>query len=102
MESDQCKDLGVVADQYDAVICVGVFTAGHVKGKGLDDVVHVVKPGGLACFGVNGNVADDSQYEFHEKTSQLSEDGKWKLISKYYEPQYFKEGIAWFYVYQIL
>ena len=60
----------------------GVFTAGHVKGKGLDDVVHVVKPGGLACFSVNGNVADDSQYEFHEKMNQLSEEGKWKLISK--------------------
>jgi SAM-dependent methyltransferase len=102
MGSDQCKDLGVAADQYDAVICVGVFTAGHVKGKGLDDVVHVVKPGGLASIGVNGNAADDPRYQYHEKMNQLTVEGKWKLISKYYEQHYLKEGSAWFYVYQIL
>jgi hypothetical protein len=69
---------------------------------GLDDVVHVVKPGGLASFGVNQNVADDPEYEFDKKMNQLTAEGKWKLISKYHEPRYFKEGTAWFYIYQIL
>ena len=102
MGSDECKDLGVPANQYDAVICVGVFTSGHVKGKGLDDVVHVVKPGGLASFGVNESVADDPEYGYNKKMNQLSVDGRWKLISKIHEPQYFKEGSAWFYIYQIV
>ena len=102
MSSDQCKDLGVSANLYDAAICVGVFTLGHVKAKGLDDVVHVIKPGGLACFGVNGSIADNAEYGFREKMDQLSKEKKWEMISKHYEPNYFKGGWAWFYVYQIL
>ena len=102
MSSDQCKDLGVSANQYDAAICVGVFTLGHVKAKGLDDLVHVVKPGGLASFGVNGSVADNSEYGFHEKMDQLSKEGKWKIVSEHHEPNYFKYSWARFYVYQIL
>ena len=102
MGSAQCKDLGLPANKYDAVICVGVFTTGHVKGNGLDDIVHVVKPGGLTSFGVNGYVADDPQYEFHEKMNELCAEGKWELVSKYYEPRYLNEIWAWFYVYQIL
>ncbi|XP_028408876.1 methyltransferase-like protein 27 [Dendronephthya gigantea] len=102
MASDECKDLGVGADLYDAAICVGVFTLGHVKGKGFDDLVHVVKPGGLACFNVNEKVANNPEYKYDEKMSQLVKEGKWKLLSKYYEPQYYEEGQAWFYVYQIL
>ena len=102
MGSVQCKDLGASANQYNAAICVGVFSLGQVKAKGLDDMVHVVKPGGLACFGINGNVADDSEYGFDEKMNQLSKEGKWKMISKHYESNYFKGGWAWFYVFEIL
>lgn len=102
MGSDQCKDLGILANQYDAVLCIGVFAAGHVKGKGFDDLVHVVKPGGLASFSINAHVADNPQYGFIEKMDQLCGNGKWKLISKQYEPRYCEDSPGWFYVYQIL
>lgn len=102
MGSEQCQDLGVVAKQYDAVICVGVFTTGHVKAKGFDDLVHVLKPGGLASFGVHEKTLNDPDYGFDVKMNQLSDEGKWKLICKYYEPHYYRDGNAWFYIYQVL
>ncbi|XP_046864285.1 methyltransferase-like protein 27 [Xenia sp. Carnegie-2017] len=100
--SADCRELGVIADQYDAAICVGVFTAGHVKGEGFNDLVHVVKSGGLVCFSVNAPVLDDPQSGYTEKIDELTNANKWKLVSKYLETKYFREGKGWFFVFEIL
>ena len=102
MASPGCKDLGVAANQYDAAICVGVLTLNHVPNEGLDDLVHVVKRGGLVTFGVRGQAIDTFKGGYHEKMDQLSKEGKWKFIAKQYEPVYLKDDNAWFFVYQIL
>lgn len=102
MGSDHCRDLGVTANQYDAAICVGVFIVGHVKSKGFDDVIHVVRPGGLACFNMRATAPDDVLSEYQEKMKKLAEEGKWKLISKRFEVKYLLDRDALFYVYQIL
>ena len=103
MASDGCKDLKVEANKYDAAISVGVFTIGHVKGKGFDDLVHVVKPGGLACFTIRECVASDPQYEYTEKMNELCELKKWRLVSKnnivYHEVNNYKSLL---YLYEIL
>ena len=103
MASDGCKDLKVEANKYDAAISIGVFTIGHVKGKGFDDLVHVVKPGGLACFTIRECVANDPQYEYTEKMNKLCELKKWRLVSKnnivYHEVNNYK---SWLYLYEIL
>lgn len=36
---------GIENDQYDAVICVGTLTVGHVKPVSLDEIVRIVKKG---------------------------------------------------------
>ena len=103
MASDRCKDLQVEENKYDAAISIGVFTIGHVKGKGFDDLVHVVKPGGLVCFTIRECVADDPQYGYGEKINELCECKKWRLVSKqnivYHEVNNFK---SWLYFYEIL
>ena len=38
---------------YDAATCVGVFSFGHVMADALDDIVRVIKPGGLLVIGLN-------------------------------------------------
>lgn len=35
----------IATDQYDALICVGTLTVGHVKPVALDEIVRIVKPG---------------------------------------------------------
>jgi predicted TPR repeat methyltransferase len=103
MASDGCKDLGIEENQYDAAICTGVFTIGHVKGKGFDDLVHVVKPGGLACFTIRECVANDPRYGYSDKMNELCELKKWRLVSKnnivYHQVNNFK---SWLYFYEIL
>lgn len=36
---------GIANDQYDALICVGTLTVGHVKPVALNEIVRIVKPG---------------------------------------------------------
>ncbi|XP_046864283.1 methyltransferase-like protein 27 [Xenia sp. Carnegie-2017] len=100
MGSDGSVDLGVEPKQYDAVICVGVFASGHVKGEGMNDFLFVVKAGGLIVFNINESVIEDSDYKYHEKMEELSNQGKWKLLLKTYERKYNAHRGAYFYVYQ--
>ena len=37
---------------YDAVICIGTFTLGHVQPEALREMVRVTKQGGVICFTV--------------------------------------------------
>ncbi|CAB4041047.1 Hypothetical predicted protein [Paramuricea clavata] len=104
MGSPECKDLGIGANQYDVAICVGTFTLAHVKSEGLDDLVHVVKPGGLVAFGIRERALDAPQSGYREKMDQLCKEGKWKFVAKHHEAVYLTgDGAgAWYFVYQIL
>ena len=35
----------IATDQYDALICVGTLTVGHVKPVAFDEILRIVKPG---------------------------------------------------------
>ncbi|XP_046864481.1 methyltransferase-like protein 27 isoform X1 [Xenia sp. Carnegie-2017] len=100
MGSDGSVELGVTAGQYDAVICVGVFAPGHVKGKGMDDFIHSVKQGGVIFFTINELVLDDPGYGFHRKLEEITKQGKWKPISKYFEPRYANDKGAIYFIFQ--
>jgi predicted TPR repeat methyltransferase len=100
MGSPECKDLGIGANQYDATICVGTLALAHVKSEGLDDLVHVVKPGGLVCFSIRDLSLNAPQSGYREKMDQLCEVGKWKPVAKHHEAAYLAGDGAWFFVYQ--
>jgi predicted TPR repeat methyltransferase len=100
MGSEGCQDLGITPNQYDATICTGVFSIGHVKGKGFDDLLHVLKPGGIACFTIRDCVVNDPCYGYQEKMKELSNEGKWKLLAKSYEKYHKDDRMGWQYIYQ--
>ncbi|SVB18020.1 uncharacterized protein METZ01_LOCUS170874, partial [marine metagenome] len=50
-------------NEYDAALCVGVFTHGHVGSNRLDELVRIVKPGGIICFTVNEGVYDSYGFD---------------------------------------
>ncbi|XP_028409600.1 methyltransferase-like protein 27 [Dendronephthya gigantea] len=101
--SPQCKELGIEENRYDAAICVGVLSIAHAPREGLDDLAHVVKPGGLACCSIRDLALNDAESGYQEKMEQLCKDGKWKLVTKHYHPKYqLKEDGAWYFIYQIL
>ena len=100
--SSECKDLGIAANQYDAAISVGVFTSKHVGSEGFNDLVYVVKPGGLVYFSIKEHSLNDPENTYEEKMNQLAQEGKWKLIMKDFNPIYVADDGAWCFVYQIL
>ncbi|MEM8749599.1 MAG: class I SAM-dependent methyltransferase [Pseudomonadota bacterium] len=47
---------------YDATLCVGVFTHGHLGPEGFSELLRVTKPHGLICFTVNEGVWDSGSF----------------------------------------
>ena len=65
-------------NEYDAALWVGVFTHGHVGSDRLDELVRIVKPGGIICFTVNEGVYDS--YGFDSKIKNLESTNIWKIL----------------------
>ena len=65
-------------NEYDAALCVGVFTHGHVSSDRLDELVRIVKSGGIICFTVNEGVYDS--YGFDSKIKNLESTNIWKIL----------------------
>ena len=63
---------------YDAALCVGVFTHGHVGSDRLSELVRIVKSGGIICFTVNEGVYDS--YGFDSKIKNLESTNIWKIL----------------------
>ena len=100
--SAESKDLGVEANQYDAAICVGVFALLHATCEGFNDLVHAVKPGGLACFTIRKNMWDEPSYGYASKMDELCESKKWKLVEKKWIEKYSIHDGCWSICCQIL
>ena len=65
------------ANKFDAVIATGMFSKGHVKPEGADDIIKALKSGGYAFFSVRDDYVDSLGYS--EKFKLLEEGGKWKF-----------------------
>ena len=65
-------------NSFDAIICVGTFTYGHVKAHSLDEFIRITKKNGHICFTVNEGIY--SEYKFNKKIDELSENNSWKVI----------------------
>ena len=49
---DLTKKLDYENDSFDAIICAGTFTCGHVGPEALREMVRITKQGGYICFTV--------------------------------------------------
>ena len=86
---------------FDAVMCVGTFTFGHVKPPALDEFVRITKKGGLICFTINEGIHEE--YGFDKKLEQLKNENKWKEI-EFFKSDYIasKDVNAWLGVYEVI
>ena len=66
LQADLTGPVDVDDGAYDAAISVGTFTHNHVGPSGLDTVLRIVRPGGIASVTVNGDayVADGYRAKF--------------------------------------
>ena len=91
---DLNKPLNKKSNIYEAVLCVGTFTFGHVKPPALDEFIRIIKNKGLICFTINEGIYEE--YGFDKKIKQLSEKKSWH-IKEFFKSDYIasKDVNAW-------
>ncbi|MDK2956717.1 MAG: hypothetical protein PWQ57_2213 [Desulfovibrionales bacterium] len=90
LQRDMSKPLGLPDDAYDAIVCTGTFTYGHVDAKGFDELVRITKPNGVVCFTIREGAYEE--YGYRARMVDLERQGAWELISMRDEPYFEKEG----------
>ena len=79
---------------FDALLCVGAFTYGHVKANALNEFIRILKNQGLICFTINEGIY--KEYGFDKKIKELSEKKMWE-IKEFFKSDYIasKDVNAW-------
>jgi len=91
---DLNKPIKVKNNIYDAVMCVGTFTYGHVKPHALDEFVRITKNKGLICFTINEGIYEE--YGFDKKINELTNNKSW-TVKEFFKSDYIasKDVNAW-------
>ena len=89
------KQLPVLDDAYDAAMCIGVFTHGHVSSDGFNELCRIVKPGGYVCFTINEEVFEE--YGFKEMIAEFQLNKVWEVISLYKDDYMTLENVKGYY-----
>jgi len=93
-KADLNKKIEVKDNAYDAVMCVGTFTFGHVKPPALDEFIRITKNKGLICFTINEGIYEE--YGFDKKIKELNEKKAWNM-KEFFKSEYIasKDVNAW-------
>ena len=100
-KADLNKPLNISDNKYDAILCVGTFTFGHVKPQALDEFIRIVKNKGLICFTINEGIYEE--YGFDKKINELTEKNLWKK-KEFFKSNYIssKNVNAWLGLYEVI
>ena len=95
------KEISEKDNSFDAVMCVGTFTFGHVKPPALDEFIRITKTKGLICFTINEGIYEE--YGFDKKIDQLTKTNQWKEI-EFFKSNYIasKDVNAWLGLYEVI
>ena len=91
---DLNKNIKIKDNNYDAVMCVGTFTFGHVKPNALDEFIRITKNKGFLCFTINEGIYEE--YGFDKKISELKKNNSLN-IREFFKSDYIasKDVNAW-------
>ena len=97
---DLNKPIDVRDNYYDAIMCVGTFTFGHVQPQALDEFVRITKKNGLICFTINEGIY--KEYGFDKKIEDFKKDNKWEEL-EFFKSDYIasKDVNAWLGLYRV-
>ena len=99
-QADLNYSLDVPDSYYDAVICVGTFTYGHVKADALAEFIRITNHEGFICFTVNEGIFVEEG--FKAKLADLETEDRWvrrELLKSDYLAS--KNVNAWLGLYQV-
>ena len=100
-KADLNKPLNINDNRYDAILCVGTFTFGHVNPPALDEFVRITKNKGLICFTINEGIYEE--YGFDKKIKKLTDKNLWKK-KEFFKSNYIasKNVNAWLGIYEVI
>ena len=98
---DLNQNLDIKDNEYEAVLCVGTFTFGHVKPPALNEFIRIIKNKGLLCFTINEGIYEE--YGFDKKIKELTENNLWKK-KEFFKSDYIasKNVNAWLGLYEVI
>ena len=88
---DLTQKLDFKDNSFDAIVCAGTFTCGHVGPQALKEMVRITKNEGYISFTVRRQEWDASPYEQFIKDLQSSK--LWRQIERYTSEYSTKEGV---------
>ena len=102
LEADLNEPIGIENAKYDALVCVGTFTHGHVGAECLDELFRIIKPGGQFVTAIRKTYWRPAG--FAQKIEQLIADGIVKIVYREEDSNYVysQEAESWFMVWQKL
>lgn len=92
MQADLSKPLDITENRYDAVVCTGTFTYGHVKAHAFDELIRITKPGGIICFTIREGAYED--YGYRQRMISLEQQHAWELLGMENTDYLKNEGIT--------
>ena len=92
IQADLSKPLDMEDNRYDAIVCTGTFTYGHVKAEAFDELVRITRPGGVIAFTIREGAYED--YGYRDRMIDLERENAWELLAMY-DTDYLKnEGVT--------
>ncbi len=89
---DLTKKLDYEDNVFDAVICAGTFTCGHVGPEALREMVRITKQGGYICFTVRKQEWEASPYM--QIIKDLGDSQVWQKLEHITKEYNIKEGVS--------
>ena len=71
------EPLDYADDRFAAVVASGVFTVGHAPASAYDEIVRILRPGGL--FIVSERVDNDANADYRARREALESQGRWRF-----------------------
>jgi 2-polyprenyl-3-methyl-5-hydroxy-6-metoxy-1,4-benzoquinol methylase len=100
-ECDMLKEIPAYQDnQYDVIVCCGVFTTGHVPPIALKELIRITKQGGLVVSSTRKSYYDTT--EFKTVCEQLQQTNHVKLIDYVMDAPYLAEEGAHYWAFEVL
>lgn len=66
-------ELSCATASYDGCVSAGTFTLGHVGPEGLDEVIRILKPGGIACISIHSKMFGPKGFESALKREEIKD-----------------------------
>ena len=89
---DLTKKLDFEDNLFDAIICAGTFTCGHVGPDALREMVRITKQGGYICFTVRKQEWEASPYM--QIINDLEDSQAWQKLEHITKEYNLKEGVS--------